>query len=384
MKKYRSFEDARKFAQSLELKSYKQWQKYCKDNTIPKDIPRAPDQKYKKEWISWGDFLGTNKIATNFRDYLKFEDARKFVKKLNISSANEWRAYCKSDNKPKNIPSVPYKTYKNKGWIGWGDWLGTKNMSGKDMSSQFLSYEDAREFVKKFDLDTGSDWKKFIQTNNIPDKIPRAPNLAYKNKWEGWQKFLGGTYREYSSYDIAKKFAQSLNLKTGREWKKFVQSKKKPKNIPANPNGVYKNKGWKGWGDFLGTGNIASMNKQFCSFEDAKKFAISLNFKNGEKWMEFCKLDKNPKNIPRNPNAVYKNKGWKGWGDFLGTGTISSIEKSKKYLPFTDAKTMVKELAKKYNIKNWKDWEIAYAEGKIPSNIPLHPEQAYSKKRTKK
>ena len=308
---------------------------------------------------------------------------------MNISSAKEWRKFVQTGNKPKNIPTAPYKTYKNKGWIDWRDWLGTKNISGKELSLQFLPYEDAIKFVKKFNLDTGSDWKKFIQVNNIPDNIPRAPHFVYKNQWEGWQKFLGGSYREYSSYDDAKKFACSLNLKTGEEWKEFVQSGKKPNNVPANPNGVYKNKGWNGWGDFLGTGNIASINKQFCSFDDAKKFAISLNFKTGKTWMEFCKSGKNPKNIPRNPNAVYKNKGWNGWGDFLGTGTIGVIEKSKNYLPFSDAKIAVKELAIKYNIKNWRDWEIAYAEGKIPSNIPRHPEQAYSKmklskKRTKK
>ena len=68
-------------------------------------------------------------------------------------------------------------------------------------------------------------------------------------------------------------------------------------------------------------------------------------------------------------------------GDWLSTGSVSSVEKSKNYLSFSDAKKVVKELSIKYKIKNWNDWEKAYAEGKIPNNIPLHPEQAYSKKR---
>jgi len=38
----------------------------------------------------------------------------------------EWREYCKSGKKPINIPASPDKTYKNKGWISWGDFLGKK------------------------------------------------------------------------------------------------------------------------------------------------------------------------------------------------------------------------------------------------------------------
>jgi hypothetical protein len=28
-----------------------------------------------------------------------------------------------------------------------------------------------------------------------------------------------------------------------------------------------------------------------------------------------------PADMPRNPDFTYKNNGWKGWSDFLGTGT---------------------------------------------------------------
>ena len=36
-----------------------------------------------------------------------------------------------------------------------------------------------------------------------------------------------------------------------RGWRKFNLEKK---HIPMNANKFYKNKGWKGWKDFLGTG----------------------------------------------------------------------------------------------------------------------------------
>ena len=57
-------------------------------------------------------------MAKKFRD---FKSAREFVRKIGVKSAKEWRTYCKSGNKPEDIPSAPNQIYKNKGWISWGD-----------------------------------------------------------------------------------------------------------------------------------------------------------------------------------------------------------------------------------------------------------------------
>jgi len=45
-------------------------------------------------------------------------------KALNLNSRGEWEKYCKSGNKPKNVPASPQYVYKNKGWKGWPDFLG--------------------------------------------------------------------------------------------------------------------------------------------------------------------------------------------------------------------------------------------------------------------
>jgi hypothetical protein len=65
--KYRSFEEARKFARGLSLKNGKEWQLYTKGELKvkgkpkkPNDIPSYPNQTYKKSgWISMPDWLGT-------------------------------------------------------------------------------------------------------------------------------------------------------------------------------------------------------------------------------------------------------------------------------------------------------------------------------------
>lgn len=57
--------------------------------------------------------------------FLPFEDAKQNVLELNLKSNSEWRMYCKSGQKPHNIPVNPDRTYKEKGWKNWTDWLGS-------------------------------------------------------------------------------------------------------------------------------------------------------------------------------------------------------------------------------------------------------------------
>ena len=45
----------------------------------------------------------------NFRD---FESAREFVISLNLKGDDGWREYCKSGNKPDDIPAAPWQVYK--------------------------------------------------------------------------------------------------------------------------------------------------------------------------------------------------------------------------------------------------------------------------------
>lgn len=114
------FEEAREFVLKLNLKNQKEWQKYCKSGVRPWNIPTAPNNKYKdKGWITWGDWLGTGTISTQDIVSLPFEEAHKFVLKLNLKNKKEWQKYCKSGNRPNNIPANPQRSYKDKGWITW-------------------------------------------------------------------------------------------------------------------------------------------------------------------------------------------------------------------------------------------------------------------------
>ncbi|MDC0154588.1 hypothetical protein OAJ02_07675, partial [Nitrosopumilus sp.] len=230
------------------LKNFTQWREYCKSGEKPEDIPSDSYHNYKnKGWTTWGDFLGTRRVSNYNTQFLPFNEARKFVRSLGIKGDKEWREYCKSGNRPNNIPSSPWNVYKNKGYLNNGDFLGTGRIA--DRNKVFQSFTDARKFVRK------------------------------------------------------------LGLKTQKEWFEYCKSGDKPEDIPATPSSFYKNKGWTNWGDWLGTKRIATQNKVYRSYKEARKFVRSLGLKTGREWQEYCKSGDKPDDIPAQPWIVYKE--WK-------------------------------------------------------------------------
>jgi hypothetical protein len=122
--RFRPFEEAKVYVHSLGLKGKEGYAKYAKSGKKPMDIPTSPVRTYEKEWISWGDWLGTGRIADKERKFRPFKEAREFVHSLKLPNEDQWRKYCKSGRKPADIPYKPSRTYKNE-WKGMGDWLGT-------------------------------------------------------------------------------------------------------------------------------------------------------------------------------------------------------------------------------------------------------------------
>jgi len=335
---WRPFQDARSFARKLKLKSNAEWIAFTQGKlprlgNLPADIPATPYQTYaNKGWKGIGDWLGTGRIATNLRKYRPFHEARAFIRKLKLSSGAGWRAYCKGKKPqlgrlPADIPANPNQTYANKGWKGMGDWLGTGTVA------------------------------------------PR--------------------FREYREFPEARDFAHKLKLRSRAEWIAFTQGKlprlgKLPTDIPAIPHQTYANNGWKGMGDWLGTGNIATYLKKFRSFREARIFARKLRLKSYTEWRTFCKgamprLRRLPVDIPANPYKTYHTKGWLTWGDWLGTGRVA--DRLKKYRPFHEARAF----AHKLKLKSRDEW-IAFTKGrllrlgKLPADIPATPYQTYGNK----
>ena len=323
---YRDYYEAKKFVNSLNLKSQREWKEYLKMKTKPVDIPSNPNSTYENRgWKGYGDWLGTNSVAPQEKIYRSFEEAKKFAFNLNLKSGTDWKKICKSNNFPDDIPKSVNIVYKDKGWKGWGNFLGTYSIAVKDRN--FRSFNEARNFVHSLNLNSQKDWKGYVQgrSSNLPKlpiDIPTNPNRTYINTgWKSFGDWLGNNKianknLSFFNFNDAKKFVRNLKLKSAREWQQYSKSTNRNHNIPSDPQHKYKNKGWEGWGDFLGTNSVVR-NRNFSPFEEGRNFVHSLNLKSVKEWIIYYKTLR-PKNIPRNPHIIYKDKGWKGWVDFLG------------------------------------------------------------------
>lgn len=320
---YLPFIKAREIVRGYNFKNTNEWKQFLKSEEKPIDIPYEPNKIYENNgWISLSDFLGNNRIANQKREFLNFEDARKFVRTLNIKTTDEWLNYTKSDDFPINIPVSPSRTYKNEGWLSIPDWIGTK--IGFTGTFDIMKFEEVREFVRKLKLKKQKDWNLYCLSGEKPKDIPSNPDKAYKEY--GWLSFpdwlgteIGFNGYEYLQFEEAKEFVKKLGLASQLDWSKYLKSGNRPKFIPSSPGKFYKDNGWINWGDWLGTDRIADKYKTYRTFDEAKKYIQKFEIKSQKEWNAYAKSGGGkPDDIPYKPQRTYKDKGWKGWADFLG------------------------------------------------------------------
>ena len=359
---WRPYEEIKKYAQSLNLKKINDWIKISNNNNFPKDIPKFPNVVFKKEWEDWGKFLGTGFVAYHLRKYKNFELVKKYAQSLELKTSRQWREHSKNKNFPKAFPKKPQNSYKNNGWKGWGDFLGTGNT--EPSLKKFRSFKNTKKYALSQNLKNTKEWAIHVKSKDFPKDIPKSPSGVYKKEWRGWGDFLGtgnlSVKRKFRSYENIKRYAQSLKLKNSAQWIKHTDSKTFPNDIPKFP---YHYKEFVSWNDFLG-----SNFRNFKSYNEAKKYAQSLKIKSQNDWFKHTKSKIFPNDIKKNP---YAYKEFRSMGEFLGTGRIAS--QFKKFKPFKDTRKYVRGL----NLKSYKDW-IEYKKSKKKlSDIPANPLNIY-------
>ena len=338
----------------------------------------------------------TGKLRRRFRPFKK---ARDFVHALGLRSLSEWTEYCRgtlADQRPRpdDIPAFPRGIYKDQGWMGYDDWLGTGKYSRKNARP----FKKARDFVHRLELETQAEWTRYCK-GELPDKrpkpydIPASPNKTYQGKgWQGMGDWLGTGniapfLREFRPLKKARGFVRTLKLKNQLEWQAYCRGDlpdkpPKPDDIPSEPNQVYEDKGWGGLSDWLGTDRFS--RHKIRPFKKARDFVRALELKSGAEWRQYYKGDlpnKRPKpvDIPASPNRIYKNQGWQGRGDWLGTAMIATIVRKDR--PFKKARDFVRAL----ELKSLGEW-TEYCRGTLPGqqpkpdDIPAFPMKIYKDK----
>ena len=197
-----------------------------------------------------------------------FKSARKFVRSLGLLNDGQWRQYCKGqlvgvEAKPVDIPSTPNIIYAKAGWMNLGDWLGTGQVSNREIRKNYRSFREARKYVRELGLKNRDDWQRLYKEGKIPKDIPLKPERAYANKgWLSCGDWFGTGYvhpgqRNYRPFVEAREFATQLGLSSRKSWELYCKlglkgKAKLPDDIPATPAKIYKKNGWLGWPDWLG------------------------------------------------------------------------------------------------------------------------------------
>ena len=366
------FTEARDFVRSLNIKSQKEWREYCLSGKRPSNIPSNPQKNYKNQWLSISDWIGTNPGFQGF-NFLPYNEAKKYVNSLGLKSQSQWIRFLKKNLKPDNIPSSPRQYYLSKGWVSWGDWLGSGRQA--DLYKKFRPFEEAREYIHSLGIKTQKEWNSYAKSGgDKPNDIPYKPQRTYESEWISWGDWLGtGTISSakinYLPYEAAREFATSLKLNSYSEWRSFVKVNDIPKNIPKNPIRHYRNKmGFFSVKDFLGYSEIkTNKSRDYLSYSKAKEKLKPLQLNSGKEYRDKLKnklLDKNE--FPYHPDRVYKNNGWTSMDDFLSKIRYKDFESVKAY-------------AKRLKIQSGDKWREHFLTHKVPADIPKTVQKVFKK-----
>ncbi len=390
---WRSYESAAQWAQSQTppLTKFNDFKALSKAGKIPKDIPSNPNVTYANSgWLGVEEFLGT-KITNR-----SFESAREWARQARsegrILMSKEWPLAKKSGRLPVDIPGQPERVYKDKGWAGWGDFLGT-TPHGTSMIEIALKQELSKVFlvhpgVKRIALDKGR--KKRVDIFLIEKKVVVEYDGAY-----------------YHSKNLQKDIEETLLMeKTGCVVIRIREQSRKYKLTLINEHldlavdwmpqykttiekvfdhlislglttdkeralvGRYKEENRDAKSDFF-------VSPGFWPYELAREFVRRLGLKNKRAWSDFTQTDEFSilGKLPSSPESSY-GPTFTSWGDFLGTGNIANRDKS--FLSLEDAKAQIRLIVPR--ISSEAAWRKAKRDGRMPATIPKNPNIYYANK----
>jgi hypothetical protein len=206
-----------------------------------------------------------------------------------------------------------------------------------DKKNKFYDYNELIKLVIDNNITTKDEYIcKYKSLSSTDKRAPINPRTFYGDKiWVNWSVFLGKKIHSkknnglYYKFNECKKIIHGLNIKSKTDfYKKIKDLINDDISIPYNPYKIYQDE-WVSWGDFLGNGKIQDNKRVFLSFDEAKKWAKSLNLKIIKEWRNLD-LEKLPLDIPKKPEKTYKNKGWVDYYDWLGIDKKQKISYGEK------------------------------------------------------
>ena len=124
--------------------------------------------------------------------FVDYDIAQVLVRRAGITSAAKYKKWRKEE-RVLALPAIPEIYYPQ--WTTWGDFLGVHNNPFGYKKKPYRPFWEAVRFAQKIcaehQITTSQMWKEKWDAIGMPDDIPRQPNQAYKDDWQGWDVWLG-------------------------------------------------------------------------------------------------------------------------------------------------------------------------------------------------
>ena len=377
---WRSYEDVREWARNSGIFTKDDWDTANINSQIPDDIPKLPNRVYVTEWKGWPSFFGRDIrggssaiehiIQHELSHFIEIDEKIRIIENKRVDivlkkvmviieyDGYHWHKQITQKD------SFEHELFAGKGWrlirirekpllpLSEDDLVVSPKMSIFERVCKLLLHLLSKGIIGD---DKSSSIDSYIKKGTLFLSGKQISDLL------GW--------REFSK---AREWAQSLGLSSESAWRKFRSSDQLPPDVPSNPNLVYECD-WKGWGDFLGSGNKYIPFGQWKSFEKAREWSRKSGIRQARQWTIANKNGQLPNDIPGSPYNVYSEQ-WISWNDWLGIGCEDG--RRKAWVPFDEARIW----AIASGIRTEQSWRKACKEGIIPNSIPWAPDRMYREK----
>ena len=110
------------------------------------------------------------------------------------------------------------------------------------------TFKELKSLVKSRNITSKEGFLKCVKKGLLGPYIPSNIESYYEKEFTTWDAFLSPKTRYYS-YEEAKAYVGSLNIRSSYQWIALCKSKQRPDFIPAWPNTFYDE--FVSWKDFL-------------------------------------------------------------------------------------------------------------------------------------
>lgn len=337
--------------------------------------------------------------------YLTLLGAKQVAREHGVETAAQYRKLANEFVRAGwRLPPDPVSYYAQE-FPGWHEFL-REPLPRRTRERSFLPYERAQEIVRAAGITSRLQYEQARRAGKLPRGLPALPPAHYVEEWEGWPEFVGKEARRSVKpgaampFEQARELARAQGFRSQVDFQRWVFSDDFPPGMPRSPYVVYRDRGWKGWPDFLGIDSVQGRRRlieegrgsdgathlpETATFSAARRYVRELHLNSIFDYRRWANSGLRPEHIPESPEVVYQNTGWKGWPNFLGVKDLKDATSPRTgrkrdrpflspYLPFHLALDSVHAM----KLKSADEYIERLVQGELGTRLPPRPDLTYA------